>query len=107
MQGNDGDSYGTTSSRDITFGELAGIGGTTFRLTSVPEFEAMTLTNGALNLTWSTESGGTYQLQASDSLTSPNRTNLGSPVVATNRILTFTDSVTNAPQRFYRVSLAP
>jgi hypothetical protein len=40
-------------------------------------------------------------------LNTPNWTNLGSPVTATNGTLTFTDAVTNAPQRFYRVSLAP
>ncbi len=81
--------------------------GTIFRLTIVPEFQALTLTNGTLTLTWSTEAGGIYQLQASASLNTPNWTNLGSPVTATNGTLTFTDSVTNAPQRFYRVSLAP
>jgi uncharacterized repeat protein (TIGR03803 family) len=101
IQGSDGSFYGTTSM-------TAPIGpGTIFRLTIVPELQAMTHTNGMLNLTWSTEAGGIYQLQASASLNPPNWTNLCSPVTATNGTLTFTDAVTNAPQRFYRVSLAP
>jgi uncharacterized repeat protein (TIGR03803 family) len=101
VQGRDGSFYGTTAD-----GGQAGAG-TIFRLTIVPEFQALTLTNGTLNLTWSTEAGGIYQLQSSASLNTPNWTNLGSPVTATNGTLSFTDSVTNAPQRFYRVSLAP
>jgi uncharacterized repeat protein (TIGR03803 family) len=100
VQGTDGSFYGTTA------GLLQGLG-TIFRLTLVPEFQAMTLTNGTLNLTWSTEAGGSCQLQASASLNTPNWTNLGSPVAATNATTRFTDAVTNAPQRFYRISLAP
>ena len=48
-----------------------------------------------------------HQLQSSSKVNTTNWTKLGSPVTATNGILTFTGSVTNAPQRFYRVSLAP
>jgi uncharacterized repeat protein (TIGR03803 family) len=104
VQGSDGSFYGTTISGSGTsiFGS-----GTIFRLTIVPELQAITLTNGSLNLTWSTEAGGIYQLQSSASLNTPNWTNLGSPVTATNGTTGFTDSVTNAPQRFYRLSLAP
>jgi uncharacterized repeat protein (TIGR03803 family) len=102
LQGRDGNLYGTTSQ---VYSQ--GPAGTIFRLTIVPEFQSLTLTNGTLNLTWSTEAGGIYQLQASASLSTPNWTNLGSPVTATNGTFTFTDSVTNTPQRFYRVSLAP
>ena len=104
VQGSDGSFYGTTISGSGTsiFGS-----GTIFRLTIVPELQAMTLTNGSLNLTWSTEAGEIYQLQSSASLNTPNWTNLGSPVTATGGTLTFTDSITNAPQRFYRLSLAP
>ena len=57
VQGSNGSFYGTT------FGGGQGNSGTVFRLTIAPEFQAMTLTNGTLTLTWSTEAGGTYQLQ--------------------------------------------
>jgi uncharacterized repeat protein (TIGR03803 family) len=101
VQGSDGSFYGTTSG--------GGQGGarTVFRLTIVPEFQAVTLTNGWLNLTWSTEAGGTYQLQYNSDLSSSNWINLSSPFTATGATLSTTDSLTNGPQRFYRLVLAP
>jgi hypothetical protein len=73
----------------------------------VPEFQAVTLTNGSLNLTRSTEAGGTYQLQYTSDLSSGNWINLSSPATATGATLSTTDSVTNAPQRFYRLVFSP
>jgi len=99
MRGTNGNFYGTTSGQ---YGNA-----TVFRLTIVPEFQSLTLTNSRLNLTWSTEAGGMYQLQYTSDLTSTNWTNLGSPLPATGATLTASDSVTNAPQRFYRLALAP
>src|SRR5208282_4169815 len=55
VQGRDGNFYGTTWE-----GSQRGAG-IVFRLTIVPEFQAVTLTNGSLSLTWSTEAGGMYQ----------------------------------------------
>jgi hypothetical protein len=81
--------------------------GTVFRLTIVPEFQAVTLTNSTLNLTWSTEAGGMYQLQYTSDLSSSNWSNLGSAVTATGATLSTTDSLTNGPQRFYRLALSP
>ncbi len=101
VQGADGSFYGTTSG-----GGQAGLG-TVFRLTILPEFQAVALTNGALNLTWSVEAGGTYQLQYNSNLSSSNWVNVDGAVVATGATLSATDSVTNGPQRFYRVMLLP
>jgi len=101
VQGSDGNFYGTTSQ-----GGTNGLG-TVFRLTIVPEFQAVTLTNGTLSLTWSTEAGATYQLQYNSELNSTNWINLNSPITATGASLTTTDSVTNAPQRFYRLAISP
>jgi hypothetical protein len=98
VQGRAGNFYGTTTQ---------GGAGTGFRLTIVPEFQAMTLANSTLSLTWSTEAGGTYQLQWSADLSSSNWTNLRGPVPAAGATLSVTDSVTNAPQRFYRLVLSP
>ncbi len=67
----------------------------------------MTLTNGKLSLTWSTEAGGRYQLQWSADLSSSTWTNLRGPVTATGATLSVTDSVTNASRRFYRLVLSP
>ena len=100
VQGSDGSFYGTTE-----YGGEGGAGAV-FRLTIEPEFQAVTLIGGSLNLTWSTEAGGTYQLQYTSDLSLTNWTNLGSPVTATAAILNTTDSVTNAPRRFYRLALS-
>ena len=101
MQGTDGAFYGTT------YAGGQSNGGTVFRITIAPVFQAMTLTNDTLNLIWSAEVGGTYQLQCNSDLNSTNWTNLGGPVTASGAALTASDSVTNAPQRFYRLVLAP
>jgi hypothetical protein len=75
VQGSDGSFYGTRLETWRTFGGA----GTIFRLTIVPEFQAVTLTNSTLNLTWSTEAGATYQLQYNSDLSSSNWISLGSP----------------------------
>jgi uncharacterized repeat protein (TIGR03803 family) len=100
VQGSDGSFYGTT-----TYGGVGG--GTVFRLTIVPEFQAVTLTNSTLSLTWSTEAGGVYQLQYNSDLSSTNWINLNGPAKATGATLSTTDSLTNGPQRFYRLALSP
>jgi len=98
VQGSDGYFYGTTTQGGARTG---------FRLTIVPEFQAVTLTNRTLSLTWSTEAGGTYQLQWNSDLSTSNWTNLRGPVTAAGATLSVTDSVTNAPRRFYRLVPSP
>jgi uncharacterized repeat protein (TIGR03803 family) len=66
VQDSDGNFYGTTSSGGF------GGAGTVFRLTIVPEFQAVTLTNSTLSLAWSTEAGARYQLQCNSDLSSSN-----------------------------------
>jgi uncharacterized repeat protein (TIGR03803 family) len=101
VQGSDGYLYGTTE------GGGEGGSGTVFRLTILSEFQAVTLTNSTLSLTWSTEAGSTYQLQFNSDLSSSNWINLSSPATAIAATLTTTDFITNAPQRFYRLVLSP
>jgi hypothetical protein len=48
-----------------------------------------------------------YQLQYNSDLSSSNWTNLGSPAAAAGTTLSTTDSVTNGPQRFYRLVRSP
>jgi hypothetical protein len=76
-------------------------------LAMLPEFQAVTLTNNTLSLTWSTEAGEEYQLQYNSDLSSSNWINLGSSVTANGATFNTTDSVTNGPQRFYRLALSP
>jgi hypothetical protein len=67
----------------------------------------VTLANGKLSLTWSTEAGGTYLLQCNSDLSSSNWISLGGLFTFAEATLSTTDSVTNAPQRFYRLVLSP
>jgi uncharacterized repeat protein (TIGR03803 family) len=104
VQGRDGNFYGTTSAGG------PGGAGTVFRLSTgpaAPVFQAVTLTNAKLSLTWSTAAGGMYQLQYNSNLSSTNWTNLGSVATAAGATLGAMDSVTNGPRRFYRVVLLP
>jgi uncharacterized repeat protein (TIGR03803 family) len=103
VQGNDGSFYGTT-----TYGAYEA--GTVFRLgvvPSAPVFQSLSLTTGALSLSWSTDAGARYQLQFISSLGSTNWSNLGDALIASGATLTATDSITNGPHRFYRVALLP
>src|SRR5665213_2257491 len=100
VQAGDGSFYGTTY-----LGGPNG-GGTVFRLMVVPTFQAVTLANGMLSLTWSTEAGKMYQLQSSSDLISSPWTNLGSAATAAGTTLSVTEAITNGAQRFYRVMLA-
>ncbi len=101
VQGRDGSFYGTTF-----YGGQGGAG-TIFKLTIMPEFQTVALTNGTLSLTWSTEAGATYQLQYNADLSAGNWINLNGPVTATGATLTTTDITTNGPQRFYRLAISP
>jgi hypothetical protein len=72
-----------------------------------PVFQSVKLTQGALDLTWSTEAGASYQLQYNSDLNSTNWTSLGAPVTATGPTLSATDCATNGPARFYRAVRLP
>jgi uncharacterized repeat protein (TIGR03803 family) len=101
VQGADGSFYGTTLN-----GGTNGYG-TVFRLSILPEFQAVTLTNGLLSLTWNAEHGGLYQLQYVSDLSSTNWTDLGSAYTGIGPTLNTTDPITNGLQRFYRLVLSP
>jgi hypothetical protein len=78
-----------------------------FRLTIVPDFQSVTLTNSTLSLTWSKEAGLRYQSHYNSDLSSSNWSSLGRPLTATGAALSTADIVTNASQRFYRLALSP
>jgi uncharacterized repeat protein (TIGR03803 family) len=110
VQGSDGNFYGTTEAGGGTF-EAPG-SGTVFQMRlglsvmrAAPEFQAVTLVNGKVNLAWSTEAGGVYQLQHNSDLSSSNWTDLGNPITAAGATISTIDSITNGPQRFYRLVL--
>jgi uncharacterized repeat protein (TIGR03803 family) len=103
VQGADGNFYGTTSE-----GGANGLG-TVFQLSvpMPPVIKSLTLTNGKVTLSWSAVAGQTYLAQYSDDLTQTNWSFLTKPTVATNGVMTATDSHASASSvhRFYRVLL--
>ncbi|HWX18666.1 MAG TPA: immunoglobulin domain-containing protein, partial [Candidatus Binatia bacterium] len=72
-----------------------------------PLFQSLKLSNGQLTMTWNGATGFTYQVQYNTDLTQLYWSNLGSPIFATNNIVTGYDTIGPNPQRFYRVSLLP
>jgi hypothetical protein len=66
-------------------------------------FQTVTQSIHALTLTWSTVAGQIYQLQYTTNLAQPNWNNFGSPLLATNGVLTVSDTNCANAQRFYRV----
>jgi uncharacterized repeat protein (TIGR03803 family) len=104
VQGTDGSFYGTTY-----YGGEGGAG-TIFRLSlagAAPAFQSATLAAGNLNLTWTTQPGGMYQLQYNSALNSTNWINLGGVLTAAGATLSTNEPVTLGPPRFYRVALLP
>jgi uncharacterized repeat protein (TIGR03803 family) len=103
VQGADGNFYGTTSQNG------ANGYGTIFRLSVPlpPVIQSVTLTNGTITFTWSAVAGQTYQVESKSDLTRINWRFLGGSFVATNGIMTTTDSIDSTSQLFYRVVLLP
>ncbi len=72
-----------------------------------PQLQTVTFNNGTLCFNWSAQVGLLCQVQYTTNLASANWTSLGSAVTATGATFSATVSVTNGPQRFYRVMLSP
>lgn len=68
-----------------------------FSITSV------TLLNGSVVLTWPTTTGNLYQVQFKDELPGGQWTDIGGNVPATGGTLSFTNSIANTTNRFFRV----
>lgn len=105
-QGPDGSLYGTT-----TYGGTND-NGTVFRVTVTappppPALQAAVRTGNTLVLTWSAITGQVYRIFSETNLDQPNWSPLGSPINATNSIMTTLETVGQDPQRFYRVALLP
>jgi uncharacterized repeat protein (TIGR03803 family) len=102
IQATDGNFYGTAEG-----GGSNGYGGI-FRLSVPlsPVFQTPTEAAGLLNLNWTSVAGQTYQLQYNSDLSSTNWNHLGSATIATNGLISATDSITDL-QRFYRALVLP
>ena len=72
-----------------------------------PQVQTVTLSNDTISFNWGTLAGLLYQVQYTTNLASGNWTNLAGTVTATGATLNAIDSLTNGPQRFYRLVLLP
>ncbi len=71
-----------------------------------PVFQTAVVSAESVSFVWSTTPGVAYQVQSSSSLTAPNWTAVGGPIIATNTTARASDLITNSV-RFYRVLLVP
>jgi hypothetical protein len=73
----------------------------------VPAFKATTIAASTFNLTWATTTGLVYQVQYKTNLLQANWISLGKPLIATNTVLTVSDTnaISSSPQRFYRLQV--
>ena len=80
-----------------------------FTLTVIvpPSISVFATSNGILNFIWNAQSNFTYQLQCTINLVTPNWTDFGSPITATNSSVSTSDVLGSDVQRFYRVRLLP
>jgi uncharacterized repeat protein (TIGR03803 family) len=97
LQANDGNFYG------VTYGGGSGGVGTVFSFSPPPVFQTLIQTSHALTLTWSTVAGQIYELQYTTNLALQNWNNLGYPFVASNGVITVSDTIGPDEQRFYQV----
>ena len=62
---------------------------------------------GTLGFSWASQVGVAYRLQVTDDLVSPNWTDVGDPVTASDTTVVMADPTRGATSGFYRVVLAP
>jgi Pro-kumamolisin, activation domain len=72
-----------------------------------PSFQSIATVSNNFNLAWNAWSGLTYQVQYATNLTAPIWQNLGSPITATNPVMSCSDALPADAARFYRVALLP
>jgi hypothetical protein len=73
----------------------------------LPALQTITASSQTIQISWSTRSNLTYQVQCCSDLTQSGWSNLGNPITATNSTATASDPINPGSQRFYRVALLP
>jgi hypothetical protein len=74
-----------------------------------PIFQSATRSGNAINLSFSGQAGVGYQLQYANAIEPFDWMNLGSPITATNALMTVSDPILPAgnANRFYRLLVLP
>jgi hypothetical protein len=73
---------------------------------STPPITVLASRNGSsLRLSWNSQAGKVYRVQAKNSLTNPSWTDISGGITATGTVTSWTDSnIHSTPRRFYRVA---
>lgn len=73
-----------------------------------PSFRTISNAAGNISFTWSGQVGFNYQVQYKTNLTSTTWSNLEGPILATNAVMSGSDSITpGSASKFYRIVLLP
>jgi hypothetical protein len=84
--------------------------GSIFRLTILPDppfLQSVNQANGLFNFTWNASVGRSYQVQSAADIGQPVWTNLASPILATNAMVSFSGTANSGANCLYRVVLLP
>jgi hypothetical protein len=68
-----------------------------------PRLASVNASDGKFVMTWQTFPGKTYRTQFKDDLSQTNWTTLGGDVLVAGSALSFTNSMSVSPQRFFRI----
>jgi len=72
-----------------------------------PVLNSVAVSGGKIAFSWGGYLNAAYQIQASTNLNTSGWSNVGSPILATNTVISASLPVGNAPRQFYRVVLSP
>lgn len=72
----------------------------------VPALAVNSVSGGNITLSWSAAVNSSYQIQSTTGLGGV-WTNVGSPIIATNRVMSISLPISNNPQTFYRFIILP
>jgi hypothetical protein len=84
-----------------------GLDDVTVQTLPVPILSSTVVSGGNIKFSWSAILNDSYQIQSTTNLSTTNWTNVGSAILATNSVMSATEAIGNAPERFYRVMQSP
>jgi hypothetical protein len=74
---------------------------------SRPSLMGISVSNGVVQVAWTSLPGRSYQLQSATNLADENWNAISDDILATGNVMTYTDAVGADSQRFYRVLVLP
>jgi hypothetical protein len=84
-----------------------GLDDITVQTVPAPTLSSAVVSGGNINFGWGAFVNVTYQIQSTTNFAASGWANLGSPILATNNVMTVSIPTGNAARRFYRVTIPP